>query len=356
MKRIKKLLSLFLCVIMIGCVFNVNNVQAASKIKLNKTKVSIYIGKSLTLKVTGTKNKITWKSDDKKIATVTKNGKVTGKKKGTTTIYAYVKDKSSTVLKCKVTVKPIISVSSQTVVLSEGQDVNVKVGFWGKKNIYCGTDDLEVVSCKFSKKWVGDYTTLIITGEKAGQANVYVLNDDNKEKCIIHVIVKENQISDNSFTKLKKYILAYGDTNTNGNKFIYKNMEDNDGNLWTWAIIVENDVQMEFMISRKVSDEEMIYGKMILDSNSNTYAEYELLGCDENGVIHVTSSVNPATYTKNTKLKYNVLQNDIYEDSSLPNLVDNLLEAGLIGWNFMLEDTGISLKDLGFSLYRDEEN
>lgn len=30
MKKIKKLLSLFLCVIMVGCVFNVNNVQAAS--------------------------------------------------------------------------------------------------------------------------------------------------------------------------------------------------------------------------------------------------------------------------------------------------------------------------------------
>lgn len=78
--------------------------QAASKPKLNKTKitVNVYGKKTYQLKVKGTSKKVTWKSSNKKVATVSKNGKVTGKKKGTAVITAKVSGKS---YKCKVTVK-----------------------------------------------------------------------------------------------------------------------------------------------------------------------------------------------------------------------------------------------------------
>lgn len=71
--------------------------------KLSKTKVSLKRGKSITLKATTIpkKSKVTWKTSNKKVATV-KNGKVTAKGKGTATITAKA-GKSS--VKCKVTVK-----------------------------------------------------------------------------------------------------------------------------------------------------------------------------------------------------------------------------------------------------------
>lgn len=101
----KKLIGITLSsVLFVSSVFsmNVNNVNAASKIKINKTKAEVYVGKTVQLKVTGTKNKITWTSNNKKIATVTTKGKVKGIKKGTTTITAKVSKKKLT---CKVTVK-----------------------------------------------------------------------------------------------------------------------------------------------------------------------------------------------------------------------------------------------------------
>ena len=74
----------------------------AASVRLNKTTLSLTVGKSATLKVKGTSAKVVWKSSDKKIATVSAKGKVVAKKAGKATVTAKVQKKS---LKCKVTVK-----------------------------------------------------------------------------------------------------------------------------------------------------------------------------------------------------------------------------------------------------------
>ena len=71
-----------------------------------KSSVSMKRGKSLIfkpkLKYVGSPDGITYKSSNKKIAVVTKTGKITGKKKGTATITI----KSGNIIKkCKVRVK-----------------------------------------------------------------------------------------------------------------------------------------------------------------------------------------------------------------------------------------------------------
>lgn len=75
--------------------------QADTKIQLNKTKSTLYVGQSTTLKVKGSK-KVTWISSRKSIATVNKDGKVTAKKKGTAEIVAKVGKKKA---QCKIIVK-----------------------------------------------------------------------------------------------------------------------------------------------------------------------------------------------------------------------------------------------------------
>ena len=82
------------------------NLQSAyaANITLNKTKKTIYEGDKYTLKVKGTKKKVTWSSSNKSIAKVNSNGKVTAKRNGTTTITAKV---GKTELKCKIKVRLI---------------------------------------------------------------------------------------------------------------------------------------------------------------------------------------------------------------------------------------------------------
>lgn len=82
------------------------NAEAAS-VKISKKSVAIYSGDSVSLIMTGTgSKKVTWKTSNKKVATISsssgKSVKVTGKAKGTATIQAKVGSKTYS---CKVTVK-----------------------------------------------------------------------------------------------------------------------------------------------------------------------------------------------------------------------------------------------------------
>lgn len=74
-----------------GFLFVGRPVQAA--IKLNQKTLYLTPKKSYKLKIKGTKKKVTWKSSNKKVATVSKSGKVTAKKIGKATIVAKVKGK-----------------------------------------------------------------------------------------------------------------------------------------------------------------------------------------------------------------------------------------------------------------------
>ena len=71
--------------------------------KLSKTSITVKNGKTYQLKMQNTKQKYKWSSKNKSIATVTSKGKVTGKKTGTT--YIYAKSASGKIFKCKVIVK-----------------------------------------------------------------------------------------------------------------------------------------------------------------------------------------------------------------------------------------------------------
>lgn len=104
----KKLVIAFLILALcISSGIGVVQTNAAGKVKLNKTKVSLMVGKTVTLKLKGTKKKIKWTSKNKSIATVSAKGKVKAKKVGSTKIIAKVSGKKYS---CKVTViqkKPV---------------------------------------------------------------------------------------------------------------------------------------------------------------------------------------------------------------------------------------------------------
>ena len=69
--------------------------------QLSAADLTLNRGKSKTLKVIGTSKKVTWKSSDPTVATVSSKGKVKAKKKGTAKITAAI---GASTLTCKVTV------------------------------------------------------------------------------------------------------------------------------------------------------------------------------------------------------------------------------------------------------------
>ena len=124
MRRFRKL-----SVVLIGCLLVsmlIMPVSVNAAAKLNKKSITLNVKKTYTLKLTGTKGKVTWTSSNRSVASVTSKGVVKAVKKGTATITArYGKNK----LTCKITVKqPVTSIKvNKTVVsLQKGKTYAVK--------------------------------------------------------------------------------------------------------------------------------------------------------------------------------------------------------------------------------------
>lgn len=99
----KKVIACTLCISLISAGLTYSSVTlSASKIKLNKANLTMTTGQTYKLIVKNNKKPVKWSSSKKKVASVTKKGKVTAKKKGKTNITAKVAGKK---LVCKVKVK-----------------------------------------------------------------------------------------------------------------------------------------------------------------------------------------------------------------------------------------------------------
>lgn len=171
MKRIKKLSVMLLCCLLLSVIAMPVSASAA---KLNKKGISLNVGKTYTLKASGTKGKITWTSSKKSVATVSSKGVVKAKKKGTAVIAAkYGKKK----LTCKVTVKqPVksIKLNKTSATLKKGKSLTLKATIspssannkavtWSSSNKKVAT-----VSSKGVVKAVGNGTATITVKVKDG--------------------------------------------------------------------------------------------------------------------------------------------------------------------------------------------
>lgn len=112
-------------------------------IKLNKSSATIYINGNRTVQlvpsIKGAKKKVKWSTSNKRIATVTSNGKVTGKNAGTVTITAKANGKSAT---CKVIVKKKKKVEASATEKRKIKKLisrfDIPVGFLGNPGMYVG--------------------------------------------------------------------------------------------------------------------------------------------------------------------------------------------------------------------------
>ena len=105
-KKITKAMALTMALsMMLGCMTTGSKVEAAKKVKLNKKNISLKVGETFKLKLKNSKGTVKWSTNKKKVAIVTKKGKVTAKKKGTAIITAKNKNKK---YKCTVKVAKMV--------------------------------------------------------------------------------------------------------------------------------------------------------------------------------------------------------------------------------------------------------
>lgn len=153
-------------------------------VSLSKTKVTLGVKEKLTLKVNGTKKKVTWTTSNKKVATVT-NGKIVAKKanKKAITITAKVDGVSLT---CKVTVKA----APKKLILKSKKTITVKKKKTAKIKVSLPKNTAATLNYKTSNKKVATVdSTGKVKGIKKGTAKITVTAANNK-KAKVTVTVK----------------------------------------------------------------------------------------------------------------------------------------------------------------------
>ena len=154
------------------CKITVKNAPAISK-----TKIEIYDGYSYQLKLNNVSaTDVTWSTSNKNIATVDKDGKVTGVKAGTATITAKAGKKS---YKCKVTVKSV-ALKTTEIVIYIGKAQKLELNKGNIKN--ASTSDETVVTVT---------TDGTVTAVGYGEAVITITSDLNKTyTCKVKVYVE----------------------------------------------------------------------------------------------------------------------------------------------------------------------
>lgn len=210
----------------------VNVTVDLDSISLNKTELNLEKGVSETLKVTynpeaaGKGKTVTWSSSDAKVATVSKDGKVTAMAPGTAKITASVDGKTAV---CTVNVTATlkgISLNKSELNLKKGQSEKLVVSYdpadtTDKKDVVWASSDTSVVSV------AADGT---VNALKEGTAEITAKVGDKTAVC--KVTVKEIHLNEISLSKAETTI-AKGKTETL--KVIYNPEDTTDDKTVIWS-------------------------------------------------------------------------------------------------------------------------
>ncbi len=163
--------------------------------KIGTIKTSVYRGNSTTVKGTPTPTaEIVWKSADLSIATVDNNGKITGVKKGTTTITATAHGISKN---CIVTVKePIFRIDKTKLGVYPGTTGTIKATPTPKATVQWSSSDTGIARVDNKGK---------VTGVKAGTATITATAHGIQKTCTVTVKDPTFQIDQTSMTVYKGY-------------------------------------------------------------------------------------------------------------------------------------------------------
>lgn len=157
-----------------------------TKPRLSKTNISVYKGKTYTLKLKNTKSnkKVKWLTSNKKVVSVKQSGSkavITGVKAGKATVTAKYGNKK---YKCKVTVKnKPVALSNTSVSLKKGTRYTLKLKNATASKVKWSSSNKSVATV--SKNGV-------VAAKKAGKATITAKYGNKKYKCTI--VVKDNVV------------------------------------------------------------------------------------------------------------------------------------------------------------------
>ena len=166
---------------------------AVKSVSLNKGNITINVGDTYQLKATikpknATNKKVTWKSSNKKIVTVTKKGKIKGKSAGKATITVTTKSGKKTAKKT-ITVKESknTSVTTMNVNVLTYESMNLYVDTYYDLKVFVGKN-INNVSWSSEDVNIADVTSNgIVHAKKAGKVNIVANSSSGQDKIQLNI-------------------------------------------------------------------------------------------------------------------------------------------------------------------------
>lgn len=260
-----------LLLLMIALLAMPAHASAASNIKLNKTKVSIFKGKGYTLKLSGASGKIKWSSSKTSVVTVNANGKITAKKKGTAVITAKYKGKK---YKCNVTVKqPVTSItlSKKTLSLTKGKTYTLKAAVKpssaNNKAVTWSSSNKKVVTVSSNGK---------IKAVGTGKATITVkAKDGSKKKAVCQVTVKASamKISKSTLTLSVGESISLTVSSVGSDAIIWGSSDRNIANVSAKGVVTAKAAGTAVIAACKADGSQTAYCRVTVTENgTNTIA------------------------------------------------------------------------------------
>lgn len=180
---LKKLSTLLIFgVLLLGCVLGnplLTSAKAKQKPYFKKTSVKIYCGTTKQLKLRRAKGRITWKSSKKSVVSVSKKGKITGKKPGKAYIVAKCRNGKR---KCRVTVKRgyTLSFAKKQVSIEVGEKYSNPAK---KSNVYA--DQIRYSS---SDPMIAEVDHKgVVTAKQAGEVRITARGSQDTKSYQVHI-------------------------------------------------------------------------------------------------------------------------------------------------------------------------
>ena len=314
--------------------------NAASKPKLNKKKVTLCAGQKKTLKVKGTAKKIQWKTSNKTIVKVNKNGGIRGVKKGTAVITAKV-DKQK--LNCKVTVRDAVSKVKETVKIRDAGFLTVQ---YFSDTISIENSDPDIASVYiaesgYAEEGLGREAVLAVYGHKKGTITVTVTNNCNNKKMRFKVKIRTSKAKTGK-AKLIRHIIDQGEVDADFNKYI--SLEDDSS---AKAVITYDfwEKELDFRYFESKNNEEVEWSFLTYDDTGEQDITVWIIRDDAKEKEFVTSHCKITEYDGETLIFEEAWYKTPAKDELQP-IANEATKNAVAAFDKLLKKINLSLKDL----------
>ena len=286
--------------------------------KLNKTSITLKVGQTYQLKLSGTNQKSTWKSSNSKIVTVNKAGKLQAKSAGNATVTAQV---NGICFVCKVKIQKKAAPAKPTPTAAPAKPAPT-------------TAPAKPTPTTAPKPGIKLKNHILSKGKKASDGSVKIELNTHDESKKIDMDLGGLGSSSSMQVSVDEYRSITYIPKTNSFKFYFRFSSHDD---------LKSDITLTFPMNSTAA-------------SLNFYFYMSILPDDESGTLIATmSSSAPLSAIRNesSNLSFHFQKlTDPYEiltQKDASELANDTLDMAVPYWADLLKSSGITLRSLGFS-------